>query len=71
MSLNDCNYNKTQHLGKKLAFLVRVDRYVEDAEKHGHPACAGMWRKIKEDEQRHVDMLKKAISGLAKEDKFH
>lgn len=71
MGLNNCNYNCTQQLAKKLAFIWRIDKYVQDAEDCGHPACADVWKQIKEDEEKHVEMLKKAIEGLSKEGKFH
>ncbi|MFH1209874.1 MAG: hypothetical protein V1663_03735 [archaeon] len=71
MSLNNCNYNCVKQLGKKLALIAKVDGYIKDAEECNHPWCADMWRKIKEDEERHVEMLRQAIVGLSKEDKFN
>jgi len=69
--LNNCNYNCTQQLSKKLALLWRIDQYTKDAKDCGHPACADMWRKIKADEEKHVEMLRQAVEGLSKEGKLN
>lgn len=71
MSLNNCNYNCTQQLGRKLGFLAKVNQYIKDADECGHPACAELFKEIKKDEQKHVDKLKAAIAGLSKEGKFN
>lgn len=71
MGLNNCNYNCTHHLTRKLAFLSRVGRYIKDASDAGHPACVEVWKKIKVDEEQHVEMLRQAIEGLSREGKFN
>ena len=68
--LNNCNYNCVQGLSRKSALLWRIDQYIKDAEECGHPACAEVWKNIREDEEKHIDMLKQAIEGLAKEGKL-
>jgi bacterioferritin (cytochrome b1) len=68
--LSNCNYNLTKQLDKKLQFLWVVDSYINDAENEGNSKCAEIFRKIKADEERHVDMLKQEIARLSKEGKF-
>ena len=68
--LSNCNYNLTKQLDKKLQFLWAVDSYIKDAENEGNSKCAEIFRKIKADEERHVDMLKQEIARLSKEGKF-
>lgn len=69
--LSNCNYNCTQQLSRKLALLWKIDQYIKDAEECEHPACADVWKQIKEDEKRHVEMLRQAIEGLSREGKFN
>lgn len=68
--LSNCNYNLTKQLDKKLQFLWAVDSYIKDAEKEGNSKCAEIFRKIKADEERHVETLKQEIARLSKEGKF-
>lgn len=69
--LNNCNYNKVRLLHD----LSRIDWYLkkhakEDAKKHGHELCIKMCEEIEADVEKHIEKLREAIIGLAKEDKF-
>lgn len=68
--MENCNYNIVQQLAKKLTFLWRIDQYIKDAEAANHTLCAAMWKQMKADEEKHVDMLRKAVEGLCKEGKL-
>jgi bacterioferritin (cytochrome b1) len=68
--LSNCNYNLTKQLEKKSQFLWIVDSYIKDAENEGNSQCAEIFRKIKADEERHVEMLKQEIARLSREGKF-
>ncbi|MBI2107467.1 hypothetical protein HYT57_05775 [Candidatus Woesearchaeota archaeon] len=68
--MDDCNYNCTKQLSKKLSFLWNVDQYIKDAKECGHKECAEIFKKIKEDEQKHADMLKKLIIEKVKKRRF-
>ncbi len=68
--LSNCNYNLTKQLEKKLQFLWAIDNYIKDAENEGKSKCAEIFRTIKADEERHVEMLKQEIGRLAREEKF-
>jgi len=69
--LNNCNYNCVHQLSKKLTLLWRIDRFIKDAKDCKHAECAEMWEKIGKDEEKHVEMLKKAIVNLSKQGKFN
>jgi bacterioferritin (cytochrome b1) len=68
--LSNCNYNLTKQLDKKLQFLWAVDGYIKDADNEGNSSCAELFRKIKTDEEKHVEMLKQEIARLTKGGKF-
>lgn len=68
--LSNCNYNLTKQLDKKLQFLWAVDSYIKDAENEGNSKCAEIFRKIKVDEEKHVEILKQEIARLSREGKF-
>ncbi len=56
-----------KQLEKKLQFLWVADNYIKDAENEGNSRCTEIFRKIKADEERHVEMLKQEIERIAKE----
>ena len=69
--LSDCNYNKV----RLLTDLSRISGYLErhakeDAKKAGHVLCANMCDEIKLDLDRHIEKLRMAVEGLAREGKF-
>ncbi len=68
--LSNCNYNITKQLDKKLQFLWAVDQYIRDAENEHKSNCAEMFRNIKVDEEKHVEMLKEEIAKLSGQGKF-
>lgn len=64
------NHNLLQELSVKLDSVWRYDTYIEDAESEGYPECAELFRKLKEEDSRHVEMLRQMIAKLAKEERF-
>ncbi|MEM2759616.1 MAG: hypothetical protein QXU32_06795 [Nitrososphaerales archaeon] len=68
--LSNCCYNLTKQLEKKSQFLWVVDNYIKDAENEGNSKCVEIFRKIKADEEKHVEMLKEEIARLSREGKF-
>lgn len=68
--MHNCNYNKINALSRIKGLAWRIDDYVKDAEKAGHPLCAEMFKEIEKDLQKHAKKIESAIVGLAKEDKF-
>lgn len=68
--LNNCNYNCTQQLARKSALLWRMDKYINDAKQCKHPNCVEVWKKIKKDEEKHVEWLKRAMMELSTKGKL-
>jgi hypothetical protein len=69
--LEDSTYDIINQLEKKADFLhSAVEKYVRDAEKDGKPELIGLWNKIKEDEQRHLKVLREELIKEVKEAKF-
>ena len=67
----DCNYDKIKllHMLSQVKHFVRKHA-VEDAKKSNHPLCAKMYEEIAADAEKHIEKLKAAVTGLAKEGKF-
>jgi len=65
MTLNNCDYNVIHTLHNKAALVYNIDKLIKDAEDNGHGECVEMWKKIKEDEEKHIEMLQNA-SGMNK-----
>lgn len=68
--LCNCNYNVMRQLTKKLSFLTKVDQYIQDAKRDGHPECAAMWEHIKADEDKHAKMMRDMVAKLAQDGKL-
>ncbi len=60
--LSDNCYNITKQLAKKLEFMHHVDRYIEDAKKDGDSKAEETWRKIRDDEYKHSEMLRELLA---------
>ncbi|MER3408502.1 MAG: hypothetical protein C4292_07310 [Nitrososphaera sp.] len=56
--MSDTEYNLHKQLAEELAFLWHVDGYIRDAEKDGNQQAVEVFKKIKEDEERHAQMLR-------------
>ena len=68
--LQDSEYNIIHQLEKKADFLYSgVEKYIRDAEKGNKPELVKLWNTIKEDEQNHLKMLRKALIDEIKENK--
>ncbi len=69
--LADCNYDKTKLLTEmsKLAHFLK-NQAIKDAKKEGHLLCEKMYEEIYNSLENEMAKLKKAVAGLAKEDKF-
>ena len=49
-------------LGKDTNFLYdRIDKYIRDAENANESELVELWKTIRTDRQKHVDMLKDAL----------
>jgi hypothetical protein len=58
-------------LGKEAQFLYStIDTYAADAQKANRSDLVNMWNTIKQDRQRHMQMLREALEKEAKEEKL-
>jgi rubrerythrin len=58
-------------LGKEAQFLYStIDTYTSDAQKANRSDLVNMWNTIKQDRQRHMQMLREALEKEAKEEKL-
>ena len=58
-------------LGKEAQFLYStIDTYTSDAEKSNRSDLVNMWNTIKQDRQRHMQMLREALEKEAKEERL-
>ncbi|HZD82985.1 MAG TPA: hypothetical protein VE076_08925 [Nitrososphaeraceae archaeon] len=58
-------------LGKEAQFLYStIDTYTSDAQKANRTDLVNMWNTIKQDRQRHMQMLREALEKEAKEEKL-
>lgn len=64
--LTNSQYNITKQLDKKLQFLWHIDDYIKDALLEEDQECAKVFREIKADEERHVNMLRNLASTFIK-----
>jgi len=68
--LADNPYNAVHQLTKTLEFLNRVNVYIEDAQKANDTKFEEIWNIIKEDRQKHANLLKEFLRTEMKENKF-
>ena len=58
-------------LGKEAQFLYStIDTYTSDAEKANRSDLVDLWKTIKQDRQKHMQMLREALEKEAKEEKL-
>ncbi len=68
--LKNNSYNIVTALSEKSEALSIYDDFIEDAQDAESPECAELWQKIREDEERHVEMLKEHVEMLVQNGKF-
>jgi rubrerythrin len=69
--LEDTTFNILIALGKEAQFLYStIDTYRSDAERANRSDLVNMWNTIKQDRQRHMQMLREALEKEAKEEKL-
>jgi len=68
--LNDNCYNITKQLAKKLEFLSRVDRYIQDAHKSSNEQAETVWKTIRTDEEKHADLLHNLLVSEVKNNRL-
>ena len=69
--LENSTFNILIALGKEAQFLYStIDTYINDAQKANRSDLVNMWNTIKEDRQRHMQMLRETLEKEAKEEKL-
>lgn len=69
--LENSTYNIIRALEKDADFLYStVGQYVKDAEQDNRPDLVNTWNTIRQDKERHVQMLRDALTNEAKEAKL-
>lgn len=69
--LSNSAYNCIMALHKDADFLYStVDTYIEDARKDNRSDLVDLWSSIKKDKERHVKMLREALTKEAKEERL-
>jgi hypothetical protein len=60
--LNNSTYNILSALGRDADFLYdSIDKYIRDAESANKSDLVELWKTIKNDRHKHIDMLKEAL----------
>jgi rubrerythrin len=69
--LENTTFNILIALGKEAQFLYStIDTYTNDAQRANRSDLVDMWNSIKQDRQRHLQMLREALEKEAKQDKL-
>jgi hypothetical protein len=69
--LENSTFNILIALGKEAQFLYStIDTYTSDAQKANRSDLVNMWNTIKQDRQKHMQMLRQALEKEAKEEKL-
>jgi hypothetical protein len=69
--LENSTFNILIALGKEAQFLYStIDTYINDAQKANRSDLVNMWNTIKQDRQRHMQMLRETLEKEAKEEKL-
>jgi rubrerythrin len=69
--LENSTYDILRALGKDAEFLYdTVDTYINDAQKANRNDLVEMWNTIKNDRQRHLQMLRQELEKEAKQEKL-
>jgi rubrerythrin len=69
--LENTTYNILAALGRDADFLYdTIHMYIQDAQNANRSDLVDMWNQIKQDRQRHLQMLRQALEKEAKQDKL-
>lgn len=70
MMLKDYNHDLVHALSEKNDAVWRYKKdYMKNAEECTH--CVNMWKKIMEDDEKHIEMLRDEIQNHSKEGRFN
>ena len=70
-SLDNSTYNILVTLGFEANFIhSTVDRYITDAQMENRPKLFEVWNTIKQDKEKHLEMLKDCLDTEVREGKL-
>ena len=62
IELSDRTYDILRTLGKDADFLYdTINKYINDAQKENRQDLVDMWKTIKQDQEKHLHMLKESL----------
>ncbi|MCX6024285.1 MAG: hypothetical protein NTZ05_21670 [Chloroflexi bacterium] len=70
MGMSDLTYDVVTALQSSLEGLAALDVYIEDCEATGETITRKIFEQLREDENRHAEMLRKEVERLVREGKF-
>ena len=69
--LEDSTFNVITQIEKKADFLYSsIEKYIRDAEKDNKPDLLRVWSSIKQDEQKHLKMLREELVREVKDSRL-
>ena len=69
--LENSTYNILSALGKEAQFLYStIDTYIHDADQDNRSHLVEIWKTMKQDRQKHVQILREALEKEAQEEKL-
>jgi rubrerythrin len=68
--LSNNSYNLVTALSEKSEAISVYEDFIQDAQDADSPECAELWQKLKEDEERHVELLKEHVELMVQNNKF-
>jgi hypothetical protein len=69
--LEDSTFNVITQIEKKADFLYSsVEKYIRDTEKDNKPELVKLWSTMKQDEQKHLKMLREQLVKEVRENKL-
>jgi hypothetical protein len=68
--LKNANYNLTEEINEKSKSVWRYDQYLKDAQDPDCEHCRNMWKQLKEQDEKQIQMLKDEIKNHVKSNIF-
>lgn len=69
--ISNLNYDLLTVLQNKLEAVAAYEVYLKDCQQSGDEKCQQLVAQLKKDDERHVELLRKELERIVREDKFH
>lgn len=70
MGMSNLSYDVLTALQTKLEGLAAYDIYIEDSEETGDNTTRKLFEQLRQEDERHAEMLRQEIERLVREGKF-